>query len=259
MEVSLIQQLEHFKRSLARMDVIDISKISWLGAVARMQAKTSTAMVGREQHKRLHDWVLSVSNPRAPRGIGIGKLHRHANSQKCCQIVVPGFHGKKCAQVYPSALMDVREASCAKRWQRDTADSEGFVAELVSLRASAITEDVSLLEPVTADKLDQTLRRIPDNTGLGSDCVEPGAIKHAPVGAKHELCHVFDCIIRNGVLPWGLLYVIIALLGCFRFGCESWTACFMTSSLPGVMQLVVSGTVPLPIAVHYVPPSTVIS
>ena len=63
-----------------------------------------------------------------------------------------------------------------------------------------------LLEPVTVDKLDQTLRRIPDNTGLGSDCVEPG------VGAKHELCHVLDCIIRNGVLPWGLLYVLIALL-----------------------------------------------
>ena len=81
-----------------------------------------------------------------------------------------------------------------------------------SLRASAITEDVPLLEPVTVDKLDQTLRRIPDDTGLGSDCVEPGAIKHALVDAKHDLCLILDCIIRNGVLPWGLLYVIIALL-----------------------------------------------
>ena len=107
--------------------------------------------------------------------------------------------------------MEVLEAAWAKRWQRDTADSEALVAELVSLRASAITEDVPLLEPVTVDKLDQTARRIPDNTGLGSDCVEPGAIKHAPAGAKHELCHVLDCIIRNGVLPWGLLSVIIAL------------------------------------------------
>ena len=212
LEVSLIQQLEHFKRSLARMDVIDISEISWLGAVARMQAKTSTAMVGREQHTRFHDWVLSVSNLRAPRGIGIGKLHRHANSPNVARSLCQVSTEKRCAQVSPSALMDVREASWAKRLQRDTARSEAFVAELVSLRASAITEDVPLLEPVSVDKLDQTLRRIPDNTGLGSDCVEPGAFKHAPVGAKHELCHVFDCIIRNGVLPWGLLYVIIALL-----------------------------------------------
>ena len=88
-----------------------------------------------------------------------------------------------------------------------TLTAEGFLA-----RASAIAEDVPLLDQVTVDKLDQMLRRIPDNTGLGSDCVEPGAIKHAPVGAIHELCHVLDCIIRNEVLPWGLLYLVIALL-----------------------------------------------
>ena len=65
---------------------------------------------------------------------------------------------------------------------------------------------------MTVDKLDQTLRRIPDNTGLGSDCVQPGAIKHAPADVKQELCFILDSIIRTGVLPWGLLYVIIALL-----------------------------------------------
>ena len=108
--------------------------------------------------------------------------------------------------------MKVRDAAWAKRWQRDTADSEALVAELVSLRASAIAEDVPLLDPVTVDKLDQTLRRIPDNTGLGYDCVEPGAIKHAPFRAKHEVCHILDSIIRTGVLPWGLLYVIMVLL-----------------------------------------------
>ena len=36
----------------------------------------------------------------------------------------------------------------------------------------------------TVEKLDQTLRRIPYNTVLGSDCVQPGAIKHAPGAAK---------------------------------------------------------------------------
>ena len=40
LEVSLIQQRERFKHSLARIDVFDTSAISWLGAVARMQAKT---------------------------------------------------------------------------------------------------------------------------------------------------------------------------------------------------------------------------
>ena len=80
------------------------------------------------------------------------------------------------------------------------------------MRVIAIAEDVPLLDSVTVDKLDQTLRRIPDNTGLGSDCVEPGAIRHAAVCAKYELCHILDSIIRTGVLPWGLLYVIIALL-----------------------------------------------
>ena len=212
LEVSLIQQRERFKRSLARIDVLDISEISWLGAVARMQAKTSTAMVRREQHKRFHDWVLSASNPRAPRGNGIGKLHRHVNSQNVARSLCQVSTEKGVLRSTPSALMEVREAAWAKRWHRETADSEALVGELVSLRASAVIEDVPLLEPVTVDKLDQTLRRIPDNTGQGSDCVEPGAIKHAPVGAKHELCHVLDCISRNGVLPWGLLYVIIALL-----------------------------------------------
>ena len=42
----------------------------------------------------------------------------------------------------------------------------------------ALAEAVPLLEPVSVLKLDQTLRRIPDNTGLGSDCVQPGAAKH---------------------------------------------------------------------------------
>ena len=40
---------------------LDIHEINWLGAVARMQARTSTAMVRREQHKRFHEWVLFAS------------------------------------------------------------------------------------------------------------------------------------------------------------------------------------------------------
>ena len=50
--------------------------------------------------------------------------------------------------------MEVREAAWAKRWQRDTADSVALVAELGSLRAQAIAEDVPLLDPVTIAKLD---------------------------------------------------------------------------------------------------------
>ena len=38
----------------------------------------------------------------------------------------------------PTALMQVREAAWAKRWQRDTAESFALVSELVSLRAQAI-------------------------------------------------------------------------------------------------------------------------
>ena len=45
--------------SLARVDVLDISESSWLGAVARIQARTSTAMVRREEHQRFHEAVLS--------------------------------------------------------------------------------------------------------------------------------------------------------------------------------------------------------
>ena len=71
--------------------------------------------------------------------------------------------------------MEVQEAVWAKRWQRDAADSIALGAQLVAWRAQAIAEDVPLLEPVTVHKLDQTLRRIPDNTGLGNDCVQPGA------------------------------------------------------------------------------------
>ena len=103
--------------------------------------------------------------------------------------------------------MEVREAAWAKRWQRDTADSESIVAELVSLRASATTEDVPLLEPVTVDKLDQTLRRVLDNTGLGSACVEPGAIKHALVLAQN----------MNGATSC----TVSSETECFRGGLES--------------------------------------
>ena len=248
LEVSLIQQRERFKRNLARIDILDISEISCLGAVARMQAKTCTAMVRREQHKRFHDWVLSASNPLAPRGNGIGKLHRHVNSPNVARSLCQVSTEKGVLRSTPSAFMEVREAAWANRWLRDTAASESLVAELVSLRALAIAEDVPLLDPVTVHKLDQTLRRIPDNTGLGCDCVEPGAIKHAPVDAKQELCHVLDCIIRTGVLPLGspvcdhcsasqrrcCVGKVSDQLGCFRFLCESWTACSMTSSLLGV-------------------------
>ena len=119
--------------ALARVDVLDISEISWLGAVACIQARTSTAMVRREQHKRFHEWVLSASNPHAPRGAGIGKLHRHVNS--------PNEEGV--LRSTPSALMEVREAVWAKRWQRAAADSVALGAEVVALRAQAIAEDVS--------------------------------------------------------------------------------------------------------------------
>ena len=112
----------------------------------------------------------------------------------------------------PAALMEVREAAWAKRWQRDSADYFALVAELGSLRAQEIAEDFPHLEPVTVEKLDQTLRRIPDNTGLGRDCVQPGAIKHARVDAKQDFCLILDSIMRAGVLPWGLLCVIMALL-----------------------------------------------
>ena len=194
------------------MDVLDIPGISWLGAVARMQAKTSTAMVRREQRKCFHEWVLSASNLRAPRGTGIGKLHRHVNSPNVARSLCQVSTEEGVLRSTPSALMEVREAAWAKRWQRDTADSEPLVAELVSLRAQAIAENVPLLDPVTVDKLDQTLRRIPDSTGLSCDCVEPGATKHAPVDAKQELCLILDNIIITGVLLWDLLYVIVALL-----------------------------------------------
>ena len=108
--------------------------------------------------------------------------------------------------------MEVREAVWAKRWQRDALDSVALGSELVALRNQALAEDTPLLEPVSVHKLDQTIRRIPDNTGLGSDCVQPGAIKHAPVEAKLEFCRILDSVMREGVLPWSLLYVIIALL-----------------------------------------------
>ena len=142
LEGSLIQQRERFKRSLARIDVLDISEISWLGAVARIQAKISTAMVRREQHKRFHEWVLSASNPRAPRGTCIGKLHRHVNSSNVGRSLCQVSTEEGVLRSTPSALMEVREAAWAKRLQRDSADSEALVAELASLRALAIAEDV---------------------------------------------------------------------------------------------------------------------
>ena len=51
-----------------------------------------------------------------------------------------------------------------------------------------------------------------NHTSLGSDRVQPGAIKHAPVDAKQEFGRILDSVMRAGVLPCGLLYVIIASL-----------------------------------------------
>ena len=93
--------------------------------------------------------------------------------------------------------MEVREAVRTKRWQRDDPDSVAIGSELVAMRNQALAEDIPLLEPVSVHKLDQTMRRIPDNTGLGSDCVQPGAIKHAPVEAKLEFCRILDSVMRE--------------------------------------------------------------
>ena len=89
----------------------------------------------------------------------------------------------------------------ATRWQRDAPDSVAIGSEVVALRDQAPDEDIPLLEPVSVRKLDQTTRRIPDNTALGSDCVQPGAIKHAPVQATLEFCRILDSVMREGVLP----------------------------------------------------------
>ena len=156
----------------------------------------------------------------------------------------------------------------AKRWQRDAADSVALGAELVALRAQAIGEDVPLLEPVTVEKLG-----IPDNTGLGSDCVQPGAINHAPVEAKQDFCLVLDSIMRSGVMPWDLLCVIIALLpkdGAVLGGARPTGLLpilvrildrlfYGELFLPGVILLMVFGTEPSRKAVPCGPPSTPVS
>ena len=69
LEVFLIQQRERFKRSLARVHLLDIPEISWLGAVARLQARTSTALVRHEQHKRFQQWALHVNGPNVARSL----------------------------------------------------------------------------------------------------------------------------------------------------------------------------------------------
>ena len=156
-----------------------VPEISWLEAVARVQARTSAALVRREQHKRFHQWVLSASNPRAPRGTDIGKLHRHVNSPNVTRSL--STEGSVLRST-PSAVMEVREAHRIR---------------LVALRNQALAEDIHLLEPVSVHKMDKTTRRIPDNFGLGSDCVQPGAIKHAPVFSKLEFCRILDSVMRG--------------------------------------------------------------
>ena len=165
-----------------------------------------------------------------------------------------------------SALMEVREAVWGKRWQRDAPDSLAIGARLVALRNRAIAEDVHLLEPVTVDKLDQTLRRIPDNTGLGSDCVQPGAIKHAPVEAKQEFCRILDSVMREGVLPSSLLYIALlpkdgaALGGVRPIGLLPITVRILDRLFYGELSAWCdSGTVPSPVAVLCVPPATQVS
>ena len=92
LEVSLIQRRERFKRSLARVDLLDVYEISWLGAVARVQARTSAAMVRREQHKRFHEWFLSASSPPC------SSWNRYWQTPQTCQqsqrrpIALPSFH-----------------------------------------------------------------------------------------------------------------------------------------------------------------------
>ena len=90
LEVSPTQQRERFKRSLARVDVLDTSEISWLGAVARIQATTSTAMVRREQHKRFHEPVLSASR----------QIAQTCSQPHCCPFTLPSFHRRWCAQIH---------------------------------------------------------------------------------------------------------------------------------------------------------------
>ena len=169
--------------------------------------------------------------------------------------------------------MEIRETAWAKRWQRDTADCEGLVSELGSLRTRAIGEDVPLFEPVAVDKLDQTLRRISDNAGLGRDCVEPGAIKHVRGYARQEFCHILERVIRSGALPWGSVVCHHSLASQRGSGprwretnwpssrslFESWTGCFTVKSLPGVTLLMVSVIGPLPTAVLGDRPSTAVS
>ena len=98
--------------------------------------------------------------------------------------------------------MEVREAVWAKMWQRDALDSVAIVSELVALHNQALAEDIPLLEPVSVHKLDQTIRRIPHNTGLGSDCVQAGFVKHALVQAKLNFAAFLTASSEREVLPW---------------------------------------------------------
>ena len=139
LEVSLIQQRERFKRSLARVDVLDISEISWLGAVARIQARSDA-----NSTNAFRNGSCRHQSPRAPRGAGLGKLHRHVNSPNVARSLRQVSTEEGVLRSTPSALMDVRDAVWAKRWQRGAVDSIALGAELVALRAQAIAEDVPL-------------------------------------------------------------------------------------------------------------------
>ena len=102
---------------------VNVSNAAWLWIFQKLagwvqlptsQARTSTAMNRREQHTGFHEWVLSASNPRASRGAGIGKLHRHVNSPNVARSLCQVSTEEGVLRSTPSALMEVRALTVSR-------------------------------------------------------------------------------------------------------------------------------------------------
>ena len=91
--------------------------------------------------------------------------------------------------------MEVREAVWAKRWQRDAPDSVAIGSELVGAAKPSTCRAYPSLGASFLPQVGPNHETHPRQR-LGSDCVQPGAIKHAPVEAKLEFCRILDSVMR---------------------------------------------------------------
>ena len=171
----------------------------------RRECKKEANRVERETTKKVAKWVKTDEER------GLGAVHAWAKNKTEAHVNEVVENDELFTEPFDIVVSKIQ--TWGKRWIRKGGNMkarEAIRKAAESIKEQRQTEDK---EQLTVEMLDNALRNTRDNTGLGTDWLEPRLLKDAPVEAKEELVKQMRDWEAAGLVPIQLLYNLVKLIG----------------------------------------------